>query len=150
MKTSITKHQGSNQAMQKPNPDPACMPKMTPFFANTIIYVAMAKELQTDPDFIMALSSMESGWLDPHNQSLHNLFGVTNAGKNNLAFASYQKAADYWLEHFGPFVKGARTMDDFAAGLKKAKYNTANPDYYTHLKNQLKTVIKFKTVCGVK
>ncbi len=98
----------------------------------------------------MALSSMESGWLDPHNQSLHNLFGVTNAGKANLSFVSYEKAADFWIGLFGAHVKGARTMDDFAKGLKQAHYNTVNPNYYTILSNQLKTVIKFKQACGVK
>ncbi|HQI21437.1 MAG TPA: hypothetical protein PLW55_18930, partial [Leptospiraceae bacterium] len=98
-----SKYHGKNAALQKPNPDPACMPKMEPFFENVEIYRSMAKQLQTDADFLMALSSMESGWLDPHNQKLCNLFGVTKAGGNNLAFESYQKAADFWCEHFGPY-----------------------------------------------
>ena len=144
------KHHGSNAALQKPNPGPKCMDKMRPFFENVEIYRSMAKQLQTDADFLMALSSMESGWLDPHNQKLHNLFGVTKAGGNNLAFETYQKAADFWVEHFGSYVKGARTMDEFAEGLKKAKYNRVNPDYYTHLKNQLKTITRYKDACGVK
>ncbi len=38
----------------------------------------------------------------------------------------------------------------FAKGLKQARYNTENPNYYTILANQLKTVIKFKQACGVK
>ena len=143
------KHHGSNAVLQKPNPDPACMPKMGPFFENVEIYRSMAKQLETDADFLMALSSMESGWLDPHNQRLHNLFGVTKAGGNNLSFETFQKAADFWVDHFGPYVKGARTMDEFAEGLKKAKYNSVNPNYYTHLKNQLKTVVRYKNACGI-
>ena len=41
-------------------------------------------------------------------------------------------------------------MNDCAKGLKQARYNTANPNYYTILAKQLKTVIKFKQACGVK
>ena len=77
-------HHGLNSAIQKPNPGPECMPKMQPFFDNMGIYQGMADSLETNVDFLLALSSMESGWLDPHNQSLHNLFGVTKAGGNNL------------------------------------------------------------------
>lgn len=32
------KHHGSNSGIQKPNPDPVCMPKMKPFFDNMGIY----------------------------------------------------------------------------------------------------------------
>jgi len=78
------------------------MPKMNPFFANLSIYQNMATTLETNADFLMALSSMESGWLDAHNQGVHNLFGVTHGGGNNLSFDTYQKAADYWVKTFGP------------------------------------------------
>jgi hypothetical protein len=60
------------------------MPKMNGFFANLAIYQSMATTLKTNPDFLMALSTMESGWLDPHNQGLRNLFGDTQGGGNNL------------------------------------------------------------------
>jgi hypothetical protein len=140
-------HHGANAQHKKP--DLACLPKMPSFFANLKIYQDMAKTLETDADFLMALSSMESGWLDAHNQGLHNLFGVTKAGGNNLSFASYQKAADFWIEHFGSYVQGASTMDDFVAGIKAAKYNSVNPTYYTDLKKQLDTVIKYKKACGI-
>ena len=111
-----TIHHGANAPQKKP--DLACLPKMPRFFENLSIYQDMAKNLDTDVDFLMALSSMESGWLDDHNQGLHNLFGVTKAGGNNLSFASYQKAAEYWIEHFGPHVKGTKTMDEFVEGIK--------------------------------
>ncbi|NJO14519.1 MAG: glucosaminidase domain-containing protein [Thioploca sp.] len=143
------KHHGSNSIHQKPNPAPTCMEKMRPFFDNLKIYKDIARQLQTNADFLMALSSMESGWLDPHNQVLHNLFGVTKAGGNNLSFASYQACADYWVQHFGSYVKGTTTMDQFVEGLKKSEYNSVNPNYYTHLKNQLKTIEKYKKACGV-
>jgi hypothetical protein len=147
--THKKKHQGSNSALTKSNPGPTCMAKMKPFFENLPIYQNMAAKLQIDADFLLALSSKESGWLEPHNQKLRNLFGVTNAGGPNLAFVSYQKSADFWVKHFGEHVKGARTMDDFAEGLKKAHYNTKNPKYYTELKDQLETIIKYKKACGI-
>lgn len=78
---------------------------------------ASPRRFRTNEDFLMALSSMESGWLDPHNQDLHNLFGVTKAGGNNLNFPTYQKAADFWIDNFGDNVRGAKTMDDFVAGI---------------------------------
>jgi len=122
---------------------------MNPFFANLSIYQSMATTLNTNPDFLMALSSMESGWLDPHNQGLHNLFGVTHGGGNNLSFDTYQKAADYWVKTFGPYVQGTTTIDDFIAGLKKSHYNTKNKKYYIELKDQLAAVLKYKKACGI-
>lgn len=149
MAGSKQKHAGSNTKLQKPNPDVACMDKMKPFFENMPLFRKMATQLEIDVDFIVALSSMESGWLDPHNQGLHNLFGVTKAGGNNLSFETYEKGADFWIDHFGGYVKASRTMEDFAEGLKKARYNSVNKDYYTHLVNQLRTVRKYKTACKV-
>lgn len=74
---------------------------MNPFVANLAVYQNMANTLNTNADFLMALSSMERGWLDPHNKGLHNLFGVTEAGGNNLSFPTYQAAAGYWVKVFG-------------------------------------------------
>jgi hypothetical protein len=122
---------------------------MNPFFANLAIYQSMAQTLNTNADFLMALSSMESGWLDPHNQGLHNLFGVTHGGGKNLSFATYQQAADFWVKTFGPYVQGAATISDFIAGLTKAHYNTVNKNYYVELKKQLATVMKYKQACGI-
>jgi hypothetical protein len=131
------------------HPSPICLTKMGPFFANLPLYQAMGNTLDTDANFLMALSSLESGWLDSHNRGLHNLFGVTNAGGNNLSFASYNKSADFWIAHFGSYVQGSHTMADFAAGLKKAKYNSVNPHYYTGLIKQLDTIIKYRKACGI-
>ena len=142
-------HSAGSTSSRK-QPDPICLPKMNPFFQNLAIYRGMAKTLNTDADVRMALSSMESGWLNPHNQGLHNLFGVTQAGADNLSFSTYRAAAEYWTKHFGPYVNDANSMRDFADGLRRAKYNTANPDYYVNLRKQYSSVLKFKTACGVK
>ncbi len=142
------KPSGSN-AQKKP-PAPVCLQKMNGFFANLPIYQSMAATLKKNADFLMALSSMESGWLDPHNQGLHNLFGVTQGGGNNLSFATYQSAADFWVKAFGPYVQGSARIDDFIAGMKKADYNTVNKNDYIELKKQLAAVTKYKTACGIK
>jgi hypothetical protein len=52
-------------------------------------------------------------------------------------------------KHSGAYVKGATTIDDFIAGLKKAHYNTINKKYYIELKDQLAAVIKYKKACGI-
>ncbi len=119
-------------------------------FANLAKYQNMAKTLNTNADFPMALSSIESGWLDPHNQGLHNLFGVTEAGGNNLSFPTYPAAADYWVKVFGKDVHNTTSMDSFAAGLRAAGYNSVNKNYDHELKRQLAAVIKYKTACGMK
>lgn len=120
------------------------------FFANKLIYEDMARKLNTSPDFLMTLSSLESGWLDDHNAALHNLFGVTNAGRNNLNFPSYQASADNWIRRYAAFVQGARTIEEFANGLKKVPpngYNTVNPNYYSSLVHQLHTLQRYKAIC---
>ncbi len=116
--------------------------KVEQFFETRAIYEEMAKRLDTNAEFLMALSSWESGWMDAHNRALHNLFGVTHAGANNLSFASDQEAANYWVTHYGSYVRGAKTMDEFVAGLRCAHYNP-HPEYYGAVKRQLDTVRKY-------
>ncbi len=126
--------------MHRPKQNPATQPHHSQvthcddgkkrFFANKSIYEDMARKLNINADFLMTLSSLESGWLDDHNAGLRNLFGVTNAGRNNLNFPSYQASADDWMRRYASFVQGARTMEEFANGLKKVPpngYNTVNP-----------------------
>ncbi|HVC60011.1 MAG TPA: glucosaminidase domain-containing protein [Acetobacteraceae bacterium] len=122
---------------------PVPPPQVAQFFENRAIYEEMAKRLDTDAEFLMALSSWESGWGDAHNRALHNLFGVTNHGANNLSFASDQEAADYWVTHYGSYVRGARTMDEFIAGLRRAHYNP-HAGYYDNVKKRLETVRKYR------
>lgn len=124
-------------------PDPC--PKNKRFFFEfaTDVINGLAKQLNTNPDFLLALSSFESGWLTQdnfHNYLLKNLFGVTEGGGNNLQYASFQEAADDWAEKFGDKVRGAQTFDDFLNGLKAAGYNVVNPQYYSKLNAQLRTI----------
>ena len=61
----------------------------------------MAQRLGVDEDFLLTLSVHEHGWADPHNDKLHNLFGTTKAGGNNLSYASDEEAAQSWEAHYG-------------------------------------------------
>ncbi len=117
------------------------------FFSNLGIYQGMASSLNTNADYIMAVSSWESGWLGTHAQELHNLFGLTNAGGPNLSFQSYQASADYWSRLVVPFVSNANTMAKFITGLKNEGYNS-NPGYYPNIVNQLKWVRKWEAKCA--
>jgi hypothetical protein len=97
----------------------------------------------------MALSAHESRWLDAHSRQLHNLFGVTLGGGPNLTWGSYQAAADYWIARFGQFVRGARTMEEFIAGLRSARYNTKDPNYDSELRRMLPTIQRLRSACGI-
>jgi hypothetical protein len=97
----------------------------------------------------MAVSAYESGWLGQHAQDLHNLFGLTNAGGNNLSFSTYQASANYWTQHIGPSVQGTQTFDSFFGGLMGEGYNSKNPAYGDTLFNVLNTVVDNEIPCGV-
>jgi len=116
------------------------------FFENIPIFEKMGQELNIDPDFLMALSSHESGWITDENAGLHNLFGLTRAGGMNLKFSSYQECADYWVAHYKSYVQGAATMNAFIKGLRKIPYNTEDPNYDHELELQYRTILHWKAM----
>lgn len=139
-----------------------CPPNQKRFFGNVKLYVGIAKTSQTDPNFIMALSAQESGWNGKHSQQLHNLFGLTHAGGNNLGFPSYQASADYWASHFASWVQGTKTVNSFLDGLlnHNPPYNSADPNYRVDIAGGTRndgtttpgtynSVLHFKQSCGV-
>jgi len=145
----ITKSQGNQRRK--------CPPRKQAFFERLGgIFKQMGLEAQTNPAFIAALSAYESSWLGQHAQSLHNPFGLTAAGGNDLSFPSYEAAAKYWLhqagrEHKGfmSAVKGAKTIDKFAEALRKAGYNAVNSDWSSDVAKVYRTSIApFLTGCG--
>src|SRR5262249_46487192 len=73
----------------------------------------LAQQLGIDPNLLLALAAHESGWLNADNRLLHNPFGLTQGGKNNLQFDSFQEATDYWGQTFGSKVSEAQSIDDF-------------------------------------
>jgi len=120
------------------------------FFANLPAFQGMAKALGTDADFIMAVSSWESGWLGTHAQEIQNLFGLTENGGPDLSYVGrggYQASADYWVRRIGPYVRNKKTMPDFLKGLRTEGYNR-NPAYYPTIGNQLRWVRKWERICA--
>lgn len=104
-----------------------------------------------DARFLYALAAHESGWLNKENTWLNNPFGMTMGGKDNLGFDNIAQACDYWECKFGQHVKGKKTMDQFVAGLKLAKYNP-NEAYYAPAKweAQLRSIDKWSAKFGYK
>jgi len=136
----------------KYQPRPECPERYRKFFENIGLYQYMAIQLRTEVVFLVALSAYESGWRNSHNDALHNLFGVTNAGGNNLRYKSFQAAADDWIRRFGQYVSGAETMGQFNQGLRNVPphgYNAVNSDYYNTLKSMVETVKRFAERCGI-
>jgi hypothetical protein len=116
--------------------DTQCTPDAQRFLGNLSIYEGMAKTLNTDANFLMALSALESGWNGQHSQDLHNLFGITNAGGPDLSFNSYQDSANYWVAQFGDRVSGDKTIGEFLDDLQNIganRYNDKDPDWQTKI-----------------
>ncbi len=133
-------------------PKKNCPPKFANFFKQAPIFDALAKQLNTKALFLMAQSSWETGWLGPHAQDLHQLFGMTHAGGNDINYSSYQGAADAYSKAYSPYVSNTSTMDQFTAGLKSVPphgYNTANPNYYKNITDQQQYVKQHAADCGV-
>ena len=45
--------------------------------------------------------------------------------------------------------QGARTLGEFIAGLRRAQYNTRDPNYDAELTRVLPSVQRFKRACGI-
>jgi RHS repeat-associated protein len=133
---------------KKPEKSP-CSSKFSDFFANLDLYKDVASQLNTKLEFILAHSAWESGWNGPHAKELHNLFGLTNAGKANLTFSSYKAGADKYVSIVQPHVTGAQSIDNFVDGIQKAGYNTKTKGYYDRIKEQVDSVRKHAKDCGV-
>jgi RHS repeat-associated protein len=117
----------------------------------------LADNLEIDPNFLLALAAHESQWNDhangnpgdvpQHAKDLNNPFGVTHGGGNNLKYSSLDDAFDFWFETYGAQVQGAKKFKDFADGLKRARYNTVNKDYYKQLEALYKRAKWFSEHC---
>ncbi len=89
--------------------DPKCATAiMQPRF--TSIFGQMGKDLGVNPLFIMSTALQESGWnlvhvfgtnSLSHGQPLNNLFGMTNAGGNNIPYSSLNASAQAWEDDWG-------------------------------------------------
>ena len=121
------------------------------FFATFDPMIApMAQRLDMDRDLLLAIIAHEDTWgTDEHNDKLHNIFGVTNAGGPNLGYSSYQEACDYWSRKFGYRMKGVYNVDVFIEKMKEAKYNSRDPNYYVELKDAYISVVNHRKKLGL-
>jgi hypothetical protein len=78
---------------------------------------AMAERLETDPKFILAHFSRESGWNDPGSQAKQNLMGYMRDGVK-MTLPSYAEGMRQWEAKWGERVRGAKTMDEYIDGLQ--------------------------------
>ena len=111
---------------------------------------ALATRLGLPPEYIMGLSSYESGWLNPHNTALNNPFGMTRGGGNNLRFDSIDSAVRYWETLYGEQVRSATSPEDFAdrlLGIRNGRqvpgwrvYNVRNTAWRSNVLASIRTV----------
>jgi hypothetical protein len=134
-------------AKRKPRPKPDCPDDKKNFF-DTMIPIAanLADKWDSSTNDILALSAYESGWLGQHAQDLHNPFGLTQAGGNDLTFSSYQQAAAFWSKNDGKYIKGDKDIVTFANDIQP-HYNTANPAWKSTLEDVYKSVLKWRSIC---
>ena len=127
----------------------ACTPIQVAFFARMVpLMQPMATRLSIDVDYLLALCAFEDAWgHDAHNEVLHNLFGLTQAGGRNLGFASDQACCDYWEAHYGALVKGAATFAAFEHLIRSIGYNSKNPSYDSDLMAVYRSVVFHKAAC---
>jgi RHS repeat-associated protein len=131
----------------------ACSKKDLNFFNLMVPFAnSLAKTWNCNPNFILALAAFESGW-DPiysgptHPQPINNPFGVTNGGGPDQTYPSLQAAVNYWSSHFGQYIQGVTTMQQFAEDLQP-HYNTSNPDWITDLVKVYPSVLTRRKACG--
>jgi len=108
----------------------------------------MGRDLNIDPDLLMALSSLESGWNGPEAQANKNLWGLTEGGGRNLSFDSYWEGNDYWASGWGKRLSGSRDIGTFTSKLTQGpvKYNVS-PGYAGVIENQYYYWMRIKPSC---
>ena len=111
--------------------------------------ISVAQQLNVPTNFIVGLSSFESGWFDNHNVALNNLWGLTQGGGNNIHFSSIQAGNSYFVNQVGPYIQGAQTQAAFFKGLQNEGYNSVNPNYYSLLSNRISNIQNWGQACGV-
>jgi len=126
-----------------------CPTKQSAFFVRMVPLIRpMAERLNINEDYLLALCAHEHGWEDQHNDRLHNLFGVTKGGGNNLGFSSDHEACDWWRAHYGAVVSSSSDMTDFIRRLRTIPYNSATKNYDQKLADVYDAVVRYKASCG--
>ncbi len=127
-----------------------CSADKKDFFDSIVPLVRpLAIRLNVDENLLLTLVAFEDAWgQDPHNKVLHNIFGLTKAGGNNLKFASYQDCAAFFERTYGNKLKGIRSLEPFIVAMQGIGYNSVNKKYYDQFRSVYQSVLKYKSACG--
>lgn len=110
----------------------------------------MASRMGVNEDYLLALVAFEDSWgRDSHNKVLHNIFGLTHAGKANIAFSSYDSCISYFEAKYKKYFVGCKSIDDFISGMKQIGYNSVNPGYYRDYLAVYRSVVMHKHECVI-
>ncbi|MBF7977938.1 MULTISPECIES: RHS repeat-associated core domain-containing protein [Rahnella] len=127
----------------------------------TNIFKKMGKNLNVNPLFIMSSALQESGWDMNHvygtnsssnGKPLNNIFGMTKAGGNNIAYPSLDASASAWEKNWGPYLdKRPETIQEYAKSLTCNPHHmyNSNPKYPNELAARYKQLLKATADCGV-
>lgn len=126
-----------------------------------MIFKGMGEKLGINPLFIMSTALQESGWDLVHvfgtnsssnGKPLNNLFGMTQAGGNNIAYPTVQASADAWILNWGPYLHGKpKTIEDYAKALisnPRHMYNSS-PAYPGEIAKRYKQLVEATAACGI-
>ncbi len=148
------KGSGSNPVCELPevptftvDTSPKCPADKVEFYKNYDIYKAMAKDLDTDIDFLLALSARETGYGTSTAFRNGNLFGASDAKEKPLSYGgSFQASAKAWEERWGRDVRGVTDAHTFFQNLVKDHYNP-HPGYVDSLTSQVADTKKWTAIC---
>jgi RHS repeat-associated protein len=134
---------------------PIMQPQITKYFGQ------LGRELGINPLFVMSTALQESGWDMGHvyetnpgsgGKPLNNLFGMTKAGKNNLAYSSLDEAAARWRETWQKDLSGKpQTIQDYAKAVTSTPghfYNQNFLHYRSELAARYKQLVSATADCG--
>jgi hypothetical protein len=89
----------------------------------------MAKRLNVDVGFILAIVGQESTWMDSRHESHNNPFGLKEHDKL-IQFSSVDSAIESWIGTFGEIIKNMQDAQQFFNTLEDVgHYDPGNPNW---------------------
>jgi hypothetical protein len=125
------------------------------------IFSQMGIALGIDPAFIMTTALRESGWDLPHvygtnsssnGKPLNNLFGMTKAGGNNIAYPSLEASAQAWEDNWGKYLANhPATFQEYVQDLLSDPHHMYNkyPEYPGSMADLYRSLVKALNDCGI-
>lgn len=130
---------------------PPNTPKVDKFFDDySALAEKLAKELDTNPKYILSLMSLEGGWGDEGSREKNNPFGFVR-NNEKVRFEKLEDAFDHFKQTRGPSVQGVRSMEEFVERLQTAKpelgkYNSEKADPITKKTYDQKLFEQYETI----